>query len=379
MELKIYLQILLKKWWIVIPMFLATLISGMVLTSRKTPVYSATSTLVVAPSPSFEDARTIASVLDILGRRPEIATTYSEIAISEFIKRRALNDLSLQDGSDYSVQSKLRGGTNVLVFTVKGPNPTITRNLANAVAEQTMTYVQELSGPFVLLFLDEALLPAEPISPKVSLNLALSGVFGLVMGIALAFFSAYLEVPSNSAKMHLNIVDEETGIYNSEYFSQRLNEEMARAKRNDYPLSIALVRVEDLARLKGKDAKKIKLTVLGRVAALISQHLRQEDIVARFADDLLILLLPDTDGENAKVLMEHLRTHFDRMSADTPFSEVNFNIRSVIGVSNYDKSNVTRADLLNSVQRALAFAEADDGSKIHLLPATLPVIAAKGN
>lgn len=369
MELKIYLQILLRKWWIILPVFLATFIFGAVFTYRKTPVYSATATFVVAPSPTFEDARTFASVSDILGRRPEIATTYSEIATSRAIRINALDSLSIKDGSDYAIYSKLRGGTNVLEFTVKGPNPTIAQYLANAVAKETAAYVASLSEAFILHPLDEATLPIKPISPKVSLNLALSGIFGLVMGVALAFLSAYLEVPA-SPRMVFNIIDDETGAYSSEYFLQRLNEEMARAKRNHYPLSIALLRVENLSRLKGKNANKTRSAILQHVAALSAQHLRQEDIVARFTDDTLILLLPDTDGENAKQLMEYLRVRLEQISADMTFSELKFNVNSTIGVSNYVQEGVSRDDLLNSVKRALELAAIDNDGKIYLLTET---------
>src|SRR6185503_14601801 len=123
MELKIYLNILLKKWWIVLPTFLVTLTAGIIFTYTQALVYSAKATYVVAPSSAYGTVKDFAGGLDMLGRRDEIATTFAEIAASQTIKKQALDSLSLDSGRNYSVSSKLRAGTNILEFTVTGPDP----------------------------------------------------------------------------------------------------------------------------------------------------------------------------------------------------------------------------------------------------------------
>lgn len=361
MELKAYFRILLKKWWIVIPVFLVTLTSGIVFTYTRTPIYSATTTYVVVPSPSFSDIRSFANGLDILGRREEIATTFAEIASSRRIKELASSSLSLQSSRDYSVSSKLRAGTNIVEMTVEGPNPVVTRDLANAVGTAIEEYVQGLYEVFVLVPLDEATTPWRPISPNKPLNLTLAAVFGLALGAGLAFLSEYLEAPLSSV-ISVNIIDEETGVYNREYLLQRLSEEMVRSRRNRYPLSLALMRVDNLSLLKGADSAKVRAEVLRRVAMLTSQYLREEDIVAYLENDVFALLLPDTTGENAKALMEYLQTRVALTPFQSAVNGIRFNLKSIAGVATYNYNGTSRDELIAHASRALQLAEVEDDS-----------------
>lgn len=366
MELRIYLQILLRKWWIVIPIFLVTLTSGIVFTYTKTPMYSATTTYVVVPSSSFGDVQSFSSGLDMLGRRDEIATTFAEIASSRRIKNRVTESLSLEPGIDYTVSSKLLAGTNIIEITVKGPDPTIVRDMANAVGAAIEEYVQGLYEVFALVPLDEATIPKTPVSPKKPLNLALASVLGLVLSGGLAFLSEYLEAPLSSA-VGVNIIDDETGVYNKDYFLQRLSEEMVRARRNRYPLSLALMRVSNLSLLKGANSVKVRREMLRQVAMLTSQYLREEDIVAHLDRDVFALLLPDTTGENAKALMEYLQTRVAWTPFESSLNGVKFNLKSIVGITTYNHNGTSRDELVATATRALQLAEVDDGSKAYLI------------
>ncbi|MEJ2555437.1 MAG: diguanylate cyclase [Anaerolineae bacterium] len=366
MELKTYIHILVKKWWIVIPTFLVTLTSGIVFTYTRTPIYKATTTYVVVPSSSFNDIKSFANGLDMLGRRAEIATTFAEIAASHRIKRLALDSLSLQSGRDYSVGSKLRAGTNIVEVTVEGPDPAVVQGLANAVGASIEEYVQGLYEVFVLVPLDEATKPQSPTSPNKPLNLTLAAVLGLVLGGGLAFLSEYLETPVSSATA-VNIIDSETGVYNREYFLQRLSEEMARAKRNQYPLSLALIRIDNLSLLSGSDATKVRTDLLRQVAMLAGQYLRAEDIVARLEKDVLALLLPDMMGENAKALLEYLQTRIAWTPFQSAINGIKFNLKSSAGVTAYNHNGTSREELMAKASRALQLAEVEEDGKAFLM------------
>jgi len=370
MELKTYFRIMVKKWWIVIPVFLVTLTAGIVFTYITAPVYSATTTYVVVPSPSF--GGNLANGLDMLARREEIATTFSEIASSRRVKALAISSLSLQSGQDYSVESRLRAGTNIIEITVEGPDPVIVRGLANAVGASIEQYVQELFEVFTLVLLDEAITPQEPLRPNPVLYITLAAVLGLALGAGLAFLSEYLETPLSSP-ISMNIIDDETGVYNREYFLRRLSEEMVRARRNRYSLSLALMRVDGVAFLNGADSAKLRAEILRQVARLTSLYLREEDIVAHFEDDVLGLLLPDMTGEDAKALMEYLQTRV----ALTPFqSSVNgatINLRSSIGITAYYYHNGTsRDELVAEASRALELAEVEENGSTFLMAHLTP-------
>jgi diguanylate cyclase (GGDEF)-like protein len=366
MEAKLYLRILLKKWWIVIPTFLVTFTAGIVFAYTKTPVYSATTTYVVVPSSSFSNVKDFSSGLDMLGRRTEIANTFSEIASSRKIKKLAFSSLSLESDTDYTVNSELLAGTNIIEITVDGPDALIARDLANTIGTTMEEYVQGLYEIFTLILLDEATTPRSPISPRRSLDLALAAVFGLVLGGGLAFLSEYLATPL-SAAVGVSIIDDETGVYNKEYFLQRLTEEMVRARRNRYPLSLAMMQVDNLRLIKGANSGQVRAEILHQVAMLADQYLREEDIIAHLGDDTFAFLLPDTVGENAKAIMEYLQTRVAWTPFQSTLNPMKFNLKGVVGIATYDHNGTSRDELVAQASRALQLAGVDESGSIYLI------------
>lgn len=366
MELKTFLQILLRKWWVVIPTFLITLTSGVVSTYTKTPIYSATTTYVVVPSSSFSDTKDFASGLDMLGRRDEIATTFAEIASSRTLKERALSSLSLQSGGDYSVSSRLRAGTSIIEIVVEGPDPAIVRDLANATGASVEEYVQGLYEVFALVPLDQASTPRSPVRPNKNQNLTLAAILGLVLGAGLAFLSEYLEAPLSSV-VSVSIIDDETGIYNREYFLQRLGVEMTRARRNRQPLSLGLLRIDNLSLIRGANSSKVRAELLRQVAMLASQNVREEDIVARLEEDVIALLLADMTGENAKALMEYLQTRIAWTPFQSATSGIKFNLKSAAGITVYNHNGTSRDDLVALASRALQLAQVEESGRAFLI------------
>ena len=369
MELKVYFQILLKKWWIVLSVFLITLTAGIFLTYTTTPIYQARATYVVVPNASLgTSGRDVASGLDLIGRREEIAATFSQIAASRTIRNLALEKLSLSAVNGYEINSRVVAGTSIMVFEVEGPDPVITQNLANAVAKAAEEYVKSLYEVFTLLPLDEATLPRVPISPNVTMNLALSAFFGLILGLGLAFLAQYLETPFTSATVaSVNIIDQDTGVYNKPYFLQRLTSEMARTKRNRYPLSLALMRIDNLDLIKGADSGKVRTEILHQMGVLTSQYLREEDIVAYLENDTFAFLLLDTTGENAKAIMEYLQSRVAWSPFESSISGLKFNPKGVIGITDYDYNGVSRNEFIARAMQALQLAESDGQAKAYLV------------
>jgi diguanylate cyclase (GGDEF)-like protein len=368
MELKIYLRVLLGKWWIVLPAFLITFTATVVFTFTQAPTYRATTTFVVAPSSSFGDVQSFASGLDMISRRDEIASTYAQVAASRLIKRAAADELNLSQDQRgrLSVDSQLLAGTNVLMIVVEGNDPVLVRDFANVVGAKTVAYVQELYEVHDLRSLDQATRPASPVKPNKKLNLALGAILGLALGGGLAFLSEYLQAPLESMT-NPGILDDETGAYNRRYFRQRLGEEMSRAERNKYPLSLALMNVDQLEVMGGSSSPQVRSEALRKVAVFLKQYLRQEDVVARLDGTVFAFLLPDTPGEEAQAIMEKLQTRIAWTPLEMERSGAKLNLSSATGVAAYQYNGTGQDEFLAKAQRALQQAEGASYSKVCLL------------
>ena len=368
MELKILLRTLLRKWWIVLPVLLVTFTFTVVLTFTQAPTYSVTATFVVAPNASFGDVKNFVNGLDILSRRAEIATTYAEVASSRLIKQEAATELNLspEQRKSLSVESRLVAGTNVLEITVEGNDPAVVRDFANTVGTKTMTYARDLYEAFDLKSLDQATLPASSIKPNKKLNLALGAVLGLVLAGGIAFLSEYLQTPVGNVT-NFGILDSETGSYNKRYFRQRLGEEMIRARRNKYPLSLALMNIDQLDVTGNPFSPQARSELLRKVSVFLRQHLRDEDVMARLDGTVFAFLLLDTPEENAKATIDKLRTRISWTPFEMEKSGLKFNLVSTAGIASYQHNGTGQDEFLAEAQRALQQAEASGYGKVYSL------------
>jgi diguanylate cyclase (GGDEF)-like protein len=368
MEIKVYWQVLMRKWWIVVPTFIVTLTATIVLTFTQLPVYETTATFVVSPNTRFDDAKSFLTGLDTLSRRSEIASTYAEIATSRSIKMAAATALGLspEQKKSLTVDSQLLAGTNILRITVQGNDPSLVRDFANAVGAETVVYARELYELHDLKALDSATRPTSPIRPNKPLYLGLGGTLGLALAAGLAFFAEYLQTPLQQAS-HLSLLDDETGAYNERYLVQRLDQEMSRAKRNKYHLSLALLRVHCPDGV-GK-SPLARSEVLRKVSTLLRRQLRKEDILARYDELDFAFVLPDVPGADAKASVEELLTKV----MGTPFEiqaggAVKCSLASSSGVVEYEHNGTEPNELLEQARQALEQAELADYGGVFLWP-----------
>jgi diguanylate cyclase (GGDEF)-like protein len=95
-------------------------------------------------------------------------------------------------------------------------------------------------------------------------------------------------------------VDMATGLYDRRTMWSRLAEEVARARRYHYPFSLMLITFQN------PDLDPAVEQVL-ELANLLKRHTRAADILARYSEDTLAVLLPCTDEHGAVRLAERIR------------------------------------------------------------------------
>jgi len=188
MELKVFLWVLGRKWWIVLPTYAATLVATVLFTLNQVPVYQAELTLYVRPLAEIDDINTYVRSLDVLSKSSEVTSTYAQVASSRMVKNQvaAVLGLSEQDKEMLAVDSRPRSGSNAIEVTVEGRNPALVTDFANAVGDYAVLSAAELYENLEMVVLDQASEPSAPIRPKKERYFAAGAVLGLVLGIGLA-------------------------------------------------------------------------------------------------------------------------------------------------------------------------------------------------
>jgi diguanylate cyclase (GGDEF)-like protein len=98
-----------------------------------------------------------------------------------------------------------------------------------------------------------------------------------------------------------------TGIYNRRGLFELGLRELDRAQRFDRPLCAIMVDIDHFKRVNDTYGHPIGDLVLKELADRLKTHLRSIDILSRYGGEEFVILLPETDLDQAKEVAERLR------------------------------------------------------------------------
>jgi diguanylate cyclase (GGDEF)-like protein len=120
-----------------------------------------------------------------------------------------------------------------------------------------------------------------------------------------ALARAQAELEERNRELHaLSIRDPLTGAFNRRYLDQRLAEAMPLAVRGVQPLSVMICDLDDFKRINDTFSHAVGDEVLRTVAAILREHVRQSDVVARFGGEEFVVLFPATTLDQAVAASE---------------------------------------------------------------------------
>jgi diguanylate cyclase (GGDEF)-like protein len=168
----------------------------------------------------------------------------------------------------------------------------------------------------------------------------------------LYFLQQLMSFVSQAIKNHLHyehsLRDVKTGLYNHGFFIARLDEELARTKRNGYKSSIMVMDVDKFKNFNDSYGHLAGDKVLEQIAQTIRHGIRGEDIPSRFGGEEFTILLPNTDQSTVWHVAERLRTSIAQMKIpwEVPLPPVTISI----GIYTFDSN--TNSDVSAIIHRA---------------------------
>ncbi len=100
--------------------------------------------------------------------------------------------------------------------------------------------------------------------------------------------------------------DNVTGVWSSTYFEYKLQEEIVRAGRYRYPVTLCVVDIDHFRSYNENFGLKRGDELLRQFANTLQGHIRSVDLLARSCDDTFFLLLPHTDIVRAERVVNRL-------------------------------------------------------------------------
>ena len=135
----------------------------------------------------------------------------------------------------------------------------------------------------------------------------------------------------NTILDNLANLDGLTGAYNHRFFQNSLDQEISRCMRNSSTLSILLLDIDHFKKFNDTYGHQVGDFVLTEFAGILKENVRKYDIVARYGGEEFVVILPETDIEEAMKVAEKLRTAID--SADFDDSRETYSVTASFGVS----------------------------------------------
>jgi two-component system cell cycle response regulator len=138
-------------------------------------------------------------------------------------------------------------------------------------------------------------------------------------------------------------VDPLTGLANRRYFLERIEQEVARSRRKGRPLSIVMTDIDDFKKINDTNGHDCGDAVLRRVADIMRECTRLEDMAARWGGEEFLLFFVETPIEEAVLSAERIRK---RIAASTvEHRGVAMTVTVTIGVVLYNTEIDTDANI----------------------------------
>ncbi|MCC7351422.1 MAG: GGDEF domain-containing protein [Phycisphaerales bacterium] len=135
-----------------------------------------------------------------------------------------------------------------------------------------------------------------------------------------------------------------TQLYNRKYFLDRLNTDFTHAIRHGRPLSAALIDVDYFKSINDTHGHLVGDEVLRKLAGVLLEATRDEDLVARWGGEEFAIIYRDADRARATICGERVRRMVEKSRFCTP--EKTLPVTVSIGIATLDGNNLLDAEQL---------------------------------
>lgn len=158
-----------------------------------------------------------------------------------------------------------------------------------------------------------------------------------------------------------------TDLASRRHFMEALAREVERADRYGRALSLVLLDLDHFKRVNDTWGHATGDEVLKDAAFAVRAVCRDIDVPARLGGEELVILLPETDTEGARVVAERLRARLREAEHVSPDGKT-FRVTASIGVASFGSDADTDKALLRRADEALYAAKRAGRNRVRLAP-----------
>lgn len=162
----------------------------------------------------------------------------------------------------------------------------------------------------------------------------------------------------------MSITDPLTGLLNRRYLQERMNEEVNRSKRYDYPMSFLMIDIDDFKNYNDLNGHQAGDQALQITAHCLKVALRSADVACRYGGEEFGILLPQTPLNEASAIAERMRQRVAETVYPHGKSQPLGSVTISIGISTSYKQLDTPERIIAAADRALYNAKRKGKNRI---------------
>ena len=153
-----------------------------------------------------------------------------------------------------------------------------------------------------------------------------------------------------------------TGLFNRRYLMDTLKREFARARRENLPISVAMLDIDFFKVFNDKHGHQAGDAMLQSLGVILRQRTRQEDIACRYGGEEFAIILPGASTRIARQRAEIIRREFANFSLLWGSHSLSSTLS--IGIATYPDHGETDEDILREADKALYRAKGEGRNRI---------------
>jgi len=107
--------------------------------------------------------------------------------------------------------------------------------------------------------------------------------------------------------MALAVIDDMTGLYNRRYFDRHLGVMLGKAHSQDRDMALMILDIDHFKAVNDTYGHDVGDAVLKEFAVRLKRNIRGVDLACRFGGEEFVVLMPDTDYNQAEMVAERVR------------------------------------------------------------------------
>lgn len=192
------LGVLLRRWWLIALLTLATLGAAVGYSFFQTPKYEASTTVLIGQTQNDTSTTTNLSASDLQGLQT-LTKTMAAAITSDRMAEAVIQDLNLSTAPDdllKNLSAQQVPETQFIQITYQSTDPNMAKRIVGATAYQFSRQISDISpnaSAVTATVWDKAAVSDAPVSPNRSKDALLGFAVGAMFGVLLAFFLENLD------------------------------------------------------------------------------------------------------------------------------------------------------------------------------------------